>query len=88
MIWAILTFILVALTKYLTSLRLRNLRDKVQRDQRAADDLRKQLSEVAEKETVLKDETEKLMGNTSTMHNIVSNLERLLEKAGQAVIPA
>ena len=59
MIWAILTFILVALTKYLTSLRLRslrlrNLRDKVQRDQRAADDLRKQLSEVAEKETVLR----------------------------------
>ena len=85
MIWAILTFILVALTKYLTSLRLRNLREKVQRDQRAADDLRKQLSEVAEKETVLKDEKEKLMGNTSTMLNIVSNLERLLEKAGQAV---
>ena len=54
MIWAVLTFILVGLTKYLTSLRLRNLRDKVQSDQRDADDLRKQLSEVVEKETVLK----------------------------------
>lgn len=82
MIWAILTFILVALTKYLTSLRLRNLRDKVQRDQRVADDLRKQLTEVAEKESTLKDETEQLMGKDSTLHNIVSNLERSLEKAG------
>ena len=49
MIWAALTFILVGLTKYLTSLRLRNLRDKVQSDQRDADDLRKQVSEVVEK---------------------------------------
>ena len=55
MIWAVLSFILVGLTKYLTSLRLRNLRDKVQSDQRDADDLRKQLSEVVEKETVLTD---------------------------------
>lgn len=84
MIWAVLTFILVGLTKYLTSLRLRNLRDKVQSDQRDADDLRKQLSEVVEKETVLKDETEKLMGKANTLHNIVVNLERSLERAEQA----
>ncbi len=84
MIWAALTFILVGLTKYLTSLRLRNLRDKVQSDQRDADDLRKQLSEVVEKETVLKDETEKLMGKANTLHNIVVNLERSLERAEQA----
>jgi predicted nucleic acid-binding Zn-ribbon protein len=67
-----------------TSLRLRNLRDKVQSDQRDADDLRKQLSEVVEKETVLKDETEKLMGKANTLHNIVVNLERSLERAEQA----
>ena len=84
MIWAVLTFILVGLTKYLTSLRLRNLRDKVQSDQRDADDLRKQLSEVVEKETVLKDETEKLMGKANTLHNIVVNIERALERAEQA----
>ena len=84
MIWAVLTFILVGLTKYLTSLRLRNLRDKVQSDQRDADDLRKQLSEVVEKETVLKDETEKLMGKANTLHNIVVNIERSLERAEQA----
>ena len=83
MIWAILTFLLVALTKYLTSLRLRNLRDKIQRDQRIADDLRKQLTEVAEKESILKDETEQLMSKASTLHNIVSNLERSLERSGQ-----
>ena len=70
------TFILVGLTKYLTSLRLRNLR--------VADDLRKQLSEVVEKETVLKDETEKLMSKANTLHNIVVNLERSLERAEQA----
>jgi len=84
MIWAVLTFIVVGLTKYLTSLRLRNLRDKVQSDQRDADDLRKQLSEVVEKETVLKDETEKLMGKANTLHNIVVNIERSLERAEQA----
>ena len=81
MIWAALTFILVGLTKYLTSLRLRNFRDKVQSDQRDADDLRKQLSEVVEKETVLKDETEKLMGKAKTLHNIVINIERSAEQA-------
>ena len=84
MFWAVLTFILVGLTKYLTSLRLRNLRDKVQSDQRDADDLRKQLSEVVEKETVLKDETEKLMSKANTLHNIVVNLERALERAVEA----
>ena len=66
-----------------TSLRLRNLRDKVQSDQRDADDLRKQLSEVVEKETVLRDETEKLMGKANTLHNIVVNIERSLERAEQ-----
>ena len=76
MIWAVLTFILVGLTKYLTSLRLRNLRDKFQSDQRDADDLRRQLSEVVEKETVLRDETEKLMSKANTLHNIVVNLEQ------------
>ena len=84
MIWAALTFILVGLTKYLTSLRLLNLRDKVQSDQRDADDLRKQLSEVVEKETILKDETEKFMGKANTLHNIVVNIERSLERAEQA----
>ena len=74
MIWAVLTFILVGLTKYLTSLRLRNLRDKVQSDQCDTDDLRKQLSEVVEKETALRDETEKLMGKANTLQNSVVNL--------------
>ena len=85
MTWAVLTFILVGLTKYLTWLRLRNLRDKVQSDdQRDADDLHKQLSEVVEKETVQKDETEKLMSKANTLHNIVVNLERALERAVEA----
>ena len=60
------------------------MRDKVQSDQRDADDLRKQLSEVVDKETALKDETEKLMCKANTLHNIVVNLERSLERAEQA----
>ena len=83
MIWAILIFLLVALTKYFTSLRLRKLRDQVQRDQRITDDLRKQLTEVAEKESTLKNETETLMSKVSIMYNIVLNLERSLERLGK-----
>jgi uncharacterized protein YlxW (UPF0749 family) len=83
MIWAILIFLLVALTKYFTSLRLRKLRDQVQRDQRITDDLRKQLNEVAEKESTLKNETETLMSKVSIMYNIVLNLERSLERLGK-----
>lgn len=79
MIWAILIFLLVALTKYFTSLRLRKLRD-----QRTTDDLRKQLNEVAEKESTLKNETETLMSKVSIMHNIVLNLERSLERLGKS----
>lgn len=65
MIWTLLTFLLVALTKYITSLRLRNLRDKVQQDQQVADELRKKLTEFVEKESILKDEAEQLMGKAS-----------------------
>ena len=85
MIWAILIFLLVALTKYFTSLRLRKLSNQAQRYQRITDDLRKQLNEVAEKESTLKNETETLMGKVSIMHNIVSNLERSLERLGKLV---
>ena len=67
MICAILIFLLVALTKYFTSLRLRRSRDQVQRDQRITDDLRKKLTEVAEKEFTLKDVTENLMSKVSTI---------------------
>ena len=80
MIWTLLTFLLVALTKYITSLRLRNLRDKVQQDQQVADELRKKLTEFVEKESILKDEAEQLMGKASTMHNIILNTERSIEK--------
>ena len=54
MLWTILTGLLVALTKYLTSLRLRNLRDKIQKDQKDASSLKQQLFDVSEKEELLK----------------------------------
>ena len=83
MIWTLLTFLLVALTKYITSLRLRNLRDKVQLDQQVADELRKKLTEFVEKESILKDEAEQLMDKANTMHYIISNIERSIVKAGE-----
>ena len=84
MIWAILIFLLVGLTKYFTSLRLRKLRDQVQRDQRITDDLKKQLTEVTKKESTLKDEGETLMSKVSIMHNIVLNLERSFERSSNS----
>ena len=83
MIWTILAFILVALTKYLTTLRLRNLREKIQTDKRETDELKKILTEAAQKKSQLTMETEKLMVKANTLKHIVDHLERTL-RAGQS----
>ena len=61
---------------------MRNLRDKVQQPQQLVDELRKKLIEFVEKESILKDEAEQLMGKAKTMHNIILDTERSIEKAG------
>ena len=84
MTWAILTFVLVRRTKCSTWLKLRNLLDKLQSGQREAEDLYKHLSEVVNKESVLQDETEKLMNKANTLQNVVFNLKRSLERVDPA----
>lgn len=84
MIWAALAFLLVASTKYLTSTRLRNLRDRMQRERQGADDLRRQLSQVAEKESVLKSQTDQLVQKVTHLTSIVANLERALRGPARA----
>ena len=80
MIWSLLAFTIVAATKYLTALRLRNLKEKIHRDQRTAEDLKRELTQVAEKESDLKTQTEQLVSKATALQNIVSNLERSLHK--------
>lgn len=81
MIWSLLAFTIVAATKYLTSLRLRNLRERIHRDQRDAEELKRTLDQAAEKETELKTQTDQLVSKATALQNIVSNLERSLQKS-------
>jgi hypothetical protein len=81
MLWAILAFVIVAATKYRTSLRLRTLRERMQQDQRATDDLRRKLGQVAQNEDVLRAQTGALVAKVTALHNVVQNLERKLSKA-------
>lgn len=84
MIWTILTCLLVALTKYLTSVRLRNLRDKIQKDQKDASDLKRLLFEASEKGDLLESERDILMNKAAALHTVLSNLERSMQR-GNAV---
>ncbi len=86
MLWMILTGVLIALTKYLTSLRLRNLRDKIQQDQKDAGDLRQQLFDVSEKEELLKVENGKLMAKATSLHTVLVNLERAQQRNPQIAV--
>ena len=66
-IWPLLIFALVALTKYATSIRLRNLRDKIRKDLSEADDLRHLLFQSIESKEII--ETEKKDSNFKVVHN-------------------
>lgn len=84
MIWAALAFVLVAVTKYATALRLRRLRDRLQHDQNAADELRQVLLQAAEKESVLQTQAEALVQKSTTLQAIIANLERSLHRPGES----
>ncbi|MFA6108902.1 MAG: hypothetical protein WDA75_09035 [Candidatus Latescibacterota bacterium] len=83
-IWAALAFVLVAVTKYVTALRLRRLRDRLQQDQSAADELRQVLLQAAEKESVLQAQAEALVQKSTTLQAIIANLERSLHRPGES----
>ncbi len=78
--WVVVGLFVVALTKYLTSVRLRGLADRMQREHADAQELRHVLVQVEEKETQLKTETTRLQAKVSGLRNVVGNLERSLQR--------
>lgn len=81
MLWALLAFLVVATTKYLTSLRLRKLSEQIVKDRQTTEELRTVLSQVAEKESILKTQTEELVNKVTVLNNIVSTLERSVQRS-------
>ncbi|MFC1526719.1 hypothetical protein ACFL6X_07920 [Candidatus Latescibacterota bacterium] len=79
-VWVVLGFLLVATTKYLCSLRLRNLAEKMQRDQQDTSELRYQLVQAEEREHQLKSETDRLQAKLAAMRSVVANLEKSLQR--------
>ena len=71
----------MALTKYLTSVRIRTLTERVHRDQQESTELRYVLVEAEEKESKLKSETEKLQAKLTALRNVVGNLQRSVQRS-------
>ena len=78
--WVVLGILLVSTTKYLTSVRLRGLAEKVQSEHKDADDLRHVLVQHSERETLLKTETGRLEAKLTALRNVVINIERQLQR--------
>ncbi len=78
--WVLVGVIGVATTKYLTSVRLRRLTDRVHREHADTSELRQELFLVEEKESQLNKEAERLEENVRGMRSVVSNLERSLQR--------
>ena len=78
--WVVLGILAVSITKYLTSLRLRGLAEKVQREHKDADDLRHVLVQHAERESLLKTETGRLEAKLSALRNVVISIDRQLQR--------
>ena len=51
--WVVVGFVIVAITKYLTSVKLRSLAEKMQRERHDASELRSLLIQAEEKENAL-----------------------------------
>ncbi len=79
-IWVVLGFLVVVITKYATARRLRHLADRVDRDQHSASTLRYKLVEAEERESQLKTETDRLQAKVTALRNVVSNLERSMQR--------
>ena len=73
-IWPLLTFALVALTKYVTSIRLRNLREKRRKDRSEAERLRHLLLQSIESEEVIEKEKKDLTLKMSAFRGLIANL--------------
>ncbi len=78
--WALLGVLVVAVTKYLTSVRLRGLTDRMHREHADTSELRQELIQVEEKESQLNKEAERLDRKVQGMRSVVGNLERSLQR--------
>ncbi|MFH1571164.1 MAG: hypothetical protein ABIL09_24430 [Gemmatimonadota bacterium] len=78
--WVVVGFFVVAVTKYITSVRLRHLAEKVQKDHADASELRYKLVQAEEQEHQLKSETDRLHAKLTALRNVVGNLERSLQR--------
>jgi predicted nucleic acid-binding Zn-ribbon protein len=81
MLWAILAFIIVGSTKYVTSMRLRALHERMQQDHQVMRELRHHLSQVGDKEEALRSQAEALVAKVNALTNVVHTLERALSKS-------
>ena len=86
--WAVLSFLVVAVTKYLTSVRLRRLRERIHKDQEDANELQRVLNTASEKEGQVKAENDELLAKLTAMRNINVNLERTLNRLKGPQSPA
>ena len=85
--WLVVGFLIMALTKYLTAVRLRTLAERAQRDQQESTELRYVLVAAEEKESKLKTETERLQAKLTALRNVISNLQRSIQR-GKRATPA
>ena len=80
--WVVVGFLIVAVTKYLTSVRLRGLAEKMQRERHDASELRNVLLQAEEKESLLKKESEMLQNKVTALKNVVGSIERAIQRKG------
>lgn len=74
--WVFTGVSVVAITKYLTSVRLHGLTDRLHREHADTSELRQELMGVEEKETQFAKEAERLEAKVQGMRSVVNNLER------------
>ena len=80
LIWLILGAMVVGITKYVTSIRLRGMADRMQRDHQDAGELRFQLAQAEEKGSQLTTEADRLKAKVMALSNVVTNLEKSMQR--------
>ena len=80
LLWLILGAMVVGITKYITSIRLRSMADRMQRDHQDAGELRFQLAQAEEQGSQLNTEANRLKTKVMALSNVVTNLEKTLQR--------
>jgi len=78
--WVVVGFVIVSITKYLTSIRTRSLAEKMQRERSDASELRTLLLQAEEKEGALLSAAETLQNKLTAPKNVVGNIERSVQR--------